>query len=154
MVFCSQKRTMLIVGFFFISQFFQRNGRPYPISNRDYVLVEITHGSSKIPPNIQYGGKAENEANKARVAFTVHRSGEYRISIMIGARHIRNSPFNKKFKAGTCSSMINVMFISKSPTWCCWRTRLFFFLYVFETIDVTFVIQHLCKGYAITVNVI
>ena len=81
-------------------QFYQRNGRPYPISNHDSLLVEIMHGASKIPPTVQLGGADPAEANTARVAFTVHRAGDYRVAIMIGAKHIRGSPFVKKFQSG------------------------------------------------------
>ena len=59
-------------------QFYQRNGRPYPISNADNLLVEILHGSSKIPPTVQLGGTTgadPSQVNVAQVSFTVHRSG-------------------------------------------------------------------------------
>ena len=48
-------------------QFFQRNGRPYPISNHDNLLVEIMLGSAKVPPTIQLGGVEDSSSNVAQV---------------------------------------------------------------------------------------
>ena len=85
---------------FFLFQFYQRNGRPYPISNGDNLLVEIMHGTNKVALTAQHGGPDAGDMNSTKVAFTVHKSGEYKISVMVGARHIRGSPFIKKFKPG------------------------------------------------------
>lgn len=81
-------------------QFYQRNGRPYPISDHDGVLVEIMHGSAKIPPTIQLSGTDPADVNTAKVVFTVHRAGEYKISIMVGAKHVKGSPYIKRFLSG------------------------------------------------------
>lgn len=38
--------------------------------------------------------------NVARVTFTVHQAGEYRIGVMVASVHIVGSPFIKRFKPG------------------------------------------------------
>ena len=81
-------------------QFYQRNGRSYAISTRDSLLIEIMHGVTQIPPVVELGGGRQSESNTAGVVFTVRRSGDYRIAVMIGANHIRGSPFLKKFLPG------------------------------------------------------
>ena len=82
------------------TQFYQRNGRAYAISTRDSLLIEIMHGVTQIPPVVELGGGRQSESNTAGVVFTVRRSGDYRIAVMIGANHIRGSPFLKKFLPG------------------------------------------------------
>uniref|UniRef100_T1IIH2 HECT-type E3 ubiquitin transferase n=1 Tax=Strigamia maritima TaxID=126957 RepID=T1IIH2_STRMM len=81
----------------FAAKFYQRNGRPYPICNKDSLLVEITQGSYKVATAMEIGGTDPNLANTARVKFTVRRSGEYRISVMVGNNHVKGSPFIKHF---------------------------------------------------------
>ena len=46
------------------------------------------------------GGENPDDANLAKVSFTVHKSGDYHICIMFSARHVKGSPFVKKFEAG------------------------------------------------------
>ena len=88
----------IFVGF----QFFQKNGTPYPVSKSDNVLVEIVHQNAKVATTMEFGSDEPSDVNLARVAFTVHRSGEYVISVMIGGRHIKGSPFSKTFEPGDC----------------------------------------------------
>lgn len=80
-------------------KFYQRNGQAYAISKRDKILIEITRDGTQIPPVVEVGGK-QAEYNVISVVFTVHRSGDYRVVIMIGANHIRGSPFIKTFLPG------------------------------------------------------
>ncbi|KAL5008817.1 hypothetical protein ScPMuIL_014398 [Solemya velum] len=84
----------------FSIKFFQKNGKPYPVSNADNLLVEILHHGVKVAAVMEVGGTEANTVNVARVSFTVHRAGEYQISVMIGGRHIKGSPFKKQFDAG------------------------------------------------------
>ncbi|XP_041353724.1 apoptosis-resistant E3 ubiquitin protein ligase 1-like isoform X2 [Gigantopelta aegis] len=84
----------------FTIRFYQKNWKPYPISNADSVLVEIMHQGVKVATTMEYGSVEPTNANLARVSFTVHKSGEYKISVMIGARHIKGSPFSKFFEPG------------------------------------------------------
>lgn len=79
---------------------FQRNGKPYPVSNGDNILVEIVHQGIKVATTMEYGGPDPTSANIAKVSFTIYKSGEYLISILIGGRHIKGSPFKKNFEAG------------------------------------------------------
>ncbi|XP_071079014.1 apoptosis-resistant E3 ubiquitin protein ligase 1-like [Haliotis cracherodii] len=81
-------------------RFFQKNGKPYPVSNADGILVEIMHAGVKVATSMDYGSVEPTNANLAKVSFTVHKSGEYKISVMIGAKHIKGSPFTKIFEAG------------------------------------------------------
>lgn len=41
-----------------------------------------------------------NNANVAKVKFTVRTAGQYKISVMIGSSHISGSPFTKNFLPG------------------------------------------------------
>lgn len=41
-----------------------------------------------------------NNANVARVKFTVRTAGQYKISVMIGSSHITGSPFVRNFLPG------------------------------------------------------
>lgn len=70
------------------------------MSNRDDIIVEITHNGSPVAKTMSLGSVDPNKANEARVSFTVHKSGDYLISIMFSARNIKGSPFTKKFEAG------------------------------------------------------
>ena len=82
-------------------QFFQKNGTPYPISDADNILVEIVHQNAKVATTTEFGGAQEaGNINIATVSFTVHRAGDYVISIMMGGRHIKGSPFTKTFDPG------------------------------------------------------
>lgn len=84
----------------FSVRFFQKNKTPYPISNTDNVLVEIMHQNAKVATTMECGGSDPKDVNMARVSFTVHKSGEYVISVMVGGRHIKGSPFSKSFEPG------------------------------------------------------
>ncbi|XP_070180625.1 apoptosis-resistant E3 ubiquitin protein ligase 1-like [Littorina saxatilis] len=84
----------------FSVRFFQKNGTPYPISKEDNVLVEIVHQNAKVATTTEFGSDQPSDLNLARVSFTVHKSGEYVISVMIGGRHIKGSPFAKTFEPG------------------------------------------------------
>ncbi|XP_071041064.1 apoptosis-resistant E3 ubiquitin protein ligase 1 isoform X3 [Parasteatoda tepidariorum] len=84
----------------FTVKFYQRNGQAYPICNEDNILIEVTQGTYKIACSIEYGGPQISDANKAKVHFTVRRSGEYQICVLICMTHIRGSPFKKEFIPG------------------------------------------------------
>ncbi|KAB7501804.1 Apoptosis-resistant E3 ubiquitin protein ligase 1 [Armadillidium nasatum] len=78
----------------------QRNGRPYPISNADGVVIEITQGIHKIGVVTELGGETSPEVNTARCKFTARRAGLYSISILLANQHIKGSPFLKRFLPG------------------------------------------------------
>ncbi|KAK7493478.1 hypothetical protein BaRGS_00015378 [Batillaria attramentaria] len=84
----------------FSVRFFQKNKTPYPISDIDNVLVEIVHQNAKVATTMECGSSNPKDVNMARVSFTVHKSGEYIISVMVGGRHIKGSPFTKTFEPG------------------------------------------------------
>ena len=73
------------------------------MSNKDDITVEITHNGSLVAKTMVLGSVDPNNANVATVSFTVHKSGDYLISIMFSARNIKGSPFTKKFEAGMCT---------------------------------------------------
>ncbi|CAH1791950.1 unnamed protein product [Owenia fusiformis] len=81
-------------------KFFQKNGRAYPISDADNLVVEIMNMNNRMTASVQHGSSKSAEANTSHVMFTVHKSGEYKISIMVGATHIKGSPFIKEFDPG------------------------------------------------------
>ncbi|WAR20444.1 AREL1-like protein [Mya arenaria] len=80
--------------------FLHKNSKLYPISTRDNITVEISHAGSEVTKTMTLGGENAEEANLAKVSFAVHKSGEYTISVMFSSRHIKGSPFSKKFEAG------------------------------------------------------
>lgn len=84
----------------FVVKFYQRNGRPYPVCNRDSILVEISHGSLKVASSVDVGSPDPNLANTLCVKFSVRKAGDYRICVMIGNGHVSGSPFIKRFISG------------------------------------------------------
>ncbi|XP_014682029.1 PREDICTED: apoptosis-resistant E3 ubiquitin protein ligase 1-like [Priapulus caudatus] len=82
-------------------KFFQRNSRPYPISDCDGVLVEIMMADYKVATSTEFGALNPSDVNTATVTFTVRKAGEYKIAIMVGAHHVRGSPFLKRFHSGS-----------------------------------------------------
>ncbi|GAB6024585.1 hypothetical protein CHUAL_009733 [Chamberlinius hualienensis] len=81
-------------------KFYQRNGRPYPICNKDNILVEVSHNNLKVASSVEVGSPDPSLANTVLVKFTVRRAGQYLISAMIGNTHIKGSPFIKHFIPG------------------------------------------------------
>lgn len=85
----------------FIVRFFQRNGQPYPICDTDQFFVEVTEGTRKVVTISELGSPTDpNNANIAKVKFTVRTAGQYKISVLIGSSHIAGSPFAKSFIPG------------------------------------------------------
>ncbi|CAG5115250.1 unnamed protein product, partial [Candidula unifasciata] len=81
-------------------RFFQKNGSAYPVSDGDGILIEIVQEGVLVARTVEFSGDKPGDVNLVRCSFTVHKSGEYRISIMVGGRHIKDSPFSKYFEAG------------------------------------------------------
>lgn len=48
-----------------------------------------------------------NNANCAKVKFTVRTAGQYKISVMIGSSHIAGSPFVRNFLPGSIDARRN-----------------------------------------------
>ncbi|KAK7575646.1 hypothetical protein V9T40_011932 [Parthenolecanium corni] len=84
----------------FTIKFFQRNGLPYPVCDKDHVQVEISCGLRKISCVLALGGTAPEDANVGTVKFTVRYAGDYQISVLIKNVPIRSSPFVKTFLPG------------------------------------------------------
>ncbi|XP_060068994.1 apoptosis-resistant E3 ubiquitin protein ligase 1-like [Ylistrum balloti] len=85
----------------FTVQLFRKNGKPYVIVNEDTsnIIVEILHRGIKVACTKQQD-KEGGKSNTVRVSFTVHRSGPYKISVMVSGKHIKDSPFTREFDAG------------------------------------------------------
>ncbi|CAI9739768.1 apoptosis-resistant E3 ubiquitin protein ligase 1-like [Octopus vulgaris] len=102
----------------FTVKFYQKNGKPYPVSNYDNIVVEILHLGAKVTTTIDFGSEEPEKSNEARVSFTVHRSGEYLISVLVGFMHIKGSPFKKSFQPGAIDAT-KTKFMNYSSTVVC-----------------------------------
>lgn len=60
-----------------------------------------------------------NNANIAKVKFTVRTAGQYKISVMIGASHIAGSPFFKTFLAGPIDARRSRLIRPANTVVCC-----------------------------------
>ncbi|GFR60823.1 ubiquitin protein ligase protein [Elysia marginata] len=110
-------------------RFYQKNGSPYPVSNGDGILIEIMHEGLKVARTVEFAGEFSRNSNSVatatdvtsssvdsngrrdaggkveamnltRVSFTVHKSGVYSIAVMVGGRHVKDSPFTRTFEPG------------------------------------------------------
>ena len=89
------------------TQFYQRNGMKYAISDADQLSVEILVGQQRMACSIEYNDLESKTAyNSVKCAFTVRRSGLYAINIRLGPTPIRGSPFFKEFMPGKILSCI------------------------------------------------
>ncbi|XP_037926273.1 apoptosis-resistant E3 ubiquitin protein ligase 1 isoform X4 [Hermetia illucens] len=101
-------------------RFFQRNGQPYPICDTDQFFVEVTEGTRKVVAISELGSSTDpNNANVAKVKFTVRTAGQYKISIMIGSNHIPGSPFTKTFVPGSIDARRSRFIRPASTVVCC-----------------------------------
>lgn len=60
-----------------------------------------------------------NNANVARVKFTVRTAGQYKISVLIGANHIAGSPFLRSFIPGPMDARRSRLIRPASTVVCC-----------------------------------
>lgn len=103
----------------FTVRFFQRNGNAYPICDTDQFYVEVmTEGTKKVVAISELGSSHPNNANEAKVKFTVRTAGQYKISIMIGSNHIAGSPFYKFFLPSSMSPLRSRMIRASSIVVC------------------------------------
>ena len=60
----------------------------------------------------------KDNSNAVSISFTVHKSGTYKIHVMVNGKHIKGSPFIKAFEAGNSREVL-VMFsvIQQSSKW-------------------------------------
>jgi len=83
---------------FLLFQFFQRGGRPYPICDKDNILVEIRKDSQKVSVVTELGcGDKTEEANLLVIRFSVRKAGQYSINLLAENNHVKGSPFTKTF---------------------------------------------------------
>lgn len=77
----------------------------YPICDTDQFYVEVSsEGAKKVVAISELGSSTNpNNANEAKVKFTIRTAGQYKISIMIGSTHVAGSPFTKTFIPGCIS---------------------------------------------------
>ncbi|XP_043274766.1 apoptosis-resistant E3 ubiquitin protein ligase 1 isoform X2 [Venturia canescens] len=102
----------------FTVKFYQRNGQPYPICDKDNLIVEVTEGARRVATLIELGGTDPLAANTAVVKFTVRHAGQYRIAVLIGSCHVHGSPFLKTFLPGPPDPNKTV-FVRQSSTVVC-----------------------------------
>ncbi|KAK0178888.1 hypothetical protein PV327_007731 [Microctonus hyperodae] len=102
----------------FIIKFYQRNCQPYPICDKDNLLVDVSEGTRKVATVIDLGGTDPLAANTAVVKFTVRHAGQYRIAVSIGSCHVHGSPFLKHFCPGPPDPNKTV-FVRQSSTVVC-----------------------------------
>ncbi|XP_032294052.1 apoptosis-resistant E3 ubiquitin protein ligase 1 isoform X6 [Drosophila virilis] len=104
----------------FVVRFFQRNGQPYPICDTDQFFVEVTEGTRKVVTISELGSSTDpNNANIAKVKFTVRTAGQYKISVLIGASHIAGSPFVRNFLPGAIDPRRSRFIRPASTLICC-----------------------------------
>lgn len=60
-----------------------------------------------------------NNANVAKVKFTVRTAGQYKISVMIGSSHIAGSPFVRNFLPGPIDACKSRMIRPANTVVCC-----------------------------------
>lgn len=60
-----------------------------------------------------------NNANIAKVKFTVRTAGQYKISVMIGSSHIAGSPFFKHFLPGPMDARRSRLIRPANTVICC-----------------------------------
>ena len=60
-----------------------------------------------------------NNANIAKVKFTVRTAGQYKIAVLIGSSHIAGSPFIKTFVPGTMDARRSRLVRPASTVVCC-----------------------------------
>ncbi|GAB1610051.1 apoptosis-resistant E3 ubiquitin protein ligase 1-like [Argonauta hians] len=102
----------------FTVKFYQKNGKPYPVSNYDNIVVEIFHLGARVATTIDFGSQEPDKSHEVKVSFTVHRSGEYLISILVSTIHIKGSPFRKSFQSGAIDAT-KTKFMNYSSTVVC-----------------------------------
>ncbi|XP_055309556.1 apoptosis-resistant E3 ubiquitin protein ligase 1 isoform X2 [Sitodiplosis mosellana] len=104
----------------FTVRFFQRNGKPYPICDTDSFFVEVTEGTRKVMVLSELGSESNpNNANVAKVKFTVRTAGQYKISVMIGSSHIAGSPFVRNFLPGPIDATKSRLVRPANTVVCC-----------------------------------
>ncbi|XP_062549284.1 apoptosis-resistant E3 ubiquitin protein ligase 1 isoform X2 [Armigeres subalbatus] len=104
----------------FTVRFHQRNGQAYPICDTDQFFVEVTEGTRKIITISELGSPTDpNNANIAKVKFTVRTAGQYKISVLIGSSHIAGSPFLKTFIPGPMDARRSRLIRPASTVVCC-----------------------------------
>uniref|UniRef100_A0A182S5L9 Apoptosis-resistant E3 ubiquitin protein ligase 1 PH-like domain-containing protein n=1 Tax=Anopheles maculatus TaxID=74869 RepID=A0A182S5L9_9DIPT len=104
----------------FTVRFHQRNGQAYPICDTDQFFVEVTEGTRKIVTISELGSPTDpNNANIAKVKFTVRTAGQYKISVLIGSSHIAGSPFVKTFAPGPMDARRSRLIRPASTVVCC-----------------------------------
>ncbi|XP_063699374.1 apoptosis-resistant E3 ubiquitin protein ligase 1 isoform X1 [Culicoides brevitarsis] len=101
-------------------RFYQRNGQAYPICDSDQFFVEVSEGTRKVVTISELGSSTDpNNANVAKVKFTVRTAGQYKISVLIGSNHIAGSPFLRTFVPGAMDARRSRLIRPASTVVCC-----------------------------------
>lgn len=104
----------------FVVRFYQRNGQPYPICDTDQFFVEVSDGQRTVVTISELGSETDpNNANIAKVKFTVRTAGPYKISVLIGTSHIAGSPFFRTFLPARMDARRSRLVRPASTVVCC-----------------------------------
>lgn len=80
-------------------QLYRKNGKPYVTTSTNSVNVVIQLKNEQVACTKQIDAE-DADQNAIKTSFTVHKSGSYKISIMVSGRHVKGSPFTKTFEPG------------------------------------------------------
>lgn len=94
---------------FFLFQLYRKNGKPYVTTSTNSVNVVIQLKNEQVACTKQLDSE-DAEQNAIKTSFTVHKSGAYKISVMVSGRHVKGSPFTKTFEPGEEIERIPVLF--------------------------------------------
>jgi hypothetical protein len=75
---------VLYMEFFLLFQLHQKNGKPHKITDSRIVHVEILHKGEKMSCTKQLD---KDNSNSVSISFTVHKSGTYKIHVMVNGKH-------------------------------------------------------------------
>lgn len=74
--------------------------------------------SQKVAVVTSFGGEDPNDANLVVVKFSVRKSGNYTIHVLVDNAHVRGSPFLKTFLPGTIDPN-KTLFLKQTSTVVC-----------------------------------
>lgn len=83
----------------FTVKLYRKNGKPYVTTSTNSVNVVIQLKNEQVACTKQIDAE-DADQNAIKTSFTVHKSGSYKISIMVSGRHVKGSPFTKTFEPG------------------------------------------------------
>ncbi|XP_061172830.1 apoptosis-resistant E3 ubiquitin protein ligase 1-like [Saccostrea echinata] len=83
----------------FTVKLYRKSGKPYVTSSTNSASIVIQLKNEQVACTKQLDTE-DTDQNAIKTSFTVHKSGSYKISIMVSGRHVKGSPFTKRFEPG------------------------------------------------------